>query len=251
LIKNENNSQCTNEHVLFPGTPESDRILLQALEHMRRQTANQLHKMKQEQQFSNVDWNMLNEYLPETLVQEMDAQRSISVHRQFSVLPGFLDNLLPDTYQRSTITNIELKDIPSICETDSVPINLSPDQPNSTLNHIAWPAMGFRPNNKKQNISFRNELTNRFLTALLVDYEKQWYLGMIRRRTLYILIKSVEQAKHQHSLKLHWKLIVEHFRLSKWLHNLMRFDYVNWINKQSNKLLFDHIFLTIELTLGK
>ncbi|CAF3977944.1 unnamed protein product [Rotaria sp. Silwood1] len=86
--------------------------------------------------------------------------------------------------------------------------------------------------------------------TLLVDYEKQWYLGMIRRRTLYILIKSVEKAKHQHSLKLHWKLIVEHFRLSKWLQTLMRLDCVKWINKESNKLLFDHIFLTIELTLA-
>jgi hypothetical protein len=239
-----------NEHVLFPGTPESDRILLQALEHMRKQTANQLYKMKQEKQFSDVDWNMLKEYLPETLIQEMDAQRRTSVHRRFSVLPGF-ENLLPDTYQKSTITNIELKEIPSICETDSIPINLTPDQPNSTLKYLVLPVMGLKSSDKKQNIIFRNELTNRFLTALLVDYEKQWYLGMIRRRTLYILIKSVERAKHQHSLKLHWKLIVEHFRLSKWLHNLMRFDYVNWINKQSNKLLFDHIFLTIELTLGK
>lgn len=240
-----------NEHVLFPGTPESDRILLQALEHMRRQTANQLYKMKQEKQFSDVDWNMLNEYLPEKLVQEMDAQRRTSVHRRFSILPDFLDNLLPDTSQKSTITDIELKEIPSICETDSIPINFTPNQPNSTLKYIVLPVMGLRSNDKKQNTSFRNELTNRFLTALLVDYEKQWYLGMIRRRTLYILIKSVEKAKHRHSLKLHWKLIVEHFRLSKWLQNLMRLDCVKWINKQSNKLLFDHIFLTIELTLGK
>ncbi|CAF4376083.1 unnamed protein product, partial [Rotaria sordida] len=61
----------------------------------------------------------------------------------------------------------------------------------------------FRSNDKKQNINFRNELIIHFLTALLVDYEKQWYLGMIRRRTLYILIKLIEKAKHQHSLKLH------------------------------------------------
>lgn len=246
-----NNYQCMNKHVRFPGTPASDRILLQALENMRRQTANQLHKMKQEKQFSDVDWQMLKEYLPETLVQEMDAQRRTSVHRRFSILPDFYDNLLPDTDKKTTSTNIELKEFPSICETDSIPINFNSDGPNSALKYMIFPVMNLKSNDKKQNISFRNELTNRFLTALLVDYEKQWYLGMIRRRTLYILIKSVEQAKHQHSLKLHWKLMVEHFRLSKWLHNLMRFDYVNWINKQSNKLLFDHIFLTIELTLGK
>jgi hypothetical protein len=240
-----------NENILFPGTPESERILLQALEHMRKQTANQLHQMKQEKQFSDVDWNMLSEYLPESLVQEMDEQRRTSVHRRFSVLPDFPDDLLRDTYQKSTITDIELKEIPSICETDSVPIKFIPAQQNSTLKHIVWSVMDFRSNDQKQNISFRNELTTRFLTGLLVDYEKQWFLGMIRRRTLYILIESVEKAKHQHSLKLHWKLIVEHFRLSRWLQVLMRFGCVNWMNKQWNKLLFDHIFLTIELTLGK
>jgi len=240
-----------NEHVLFPGTPESDRILLQALEHMRRQTANQLHKMKQEKQFSDVDWNMLNEYLPEKLVQEMDAQRRTSVHQRLSVLPDFADDLLLNSYQKNTITNIALKEAPSICETDSIPIDFIPEEKNSTIKHIVLPVMGLQSNDKQENTHFRNELTIRFLTALLVDYEKQWYLGMIRRRTLYILIKSVEKAKHQHSLEFHWKLIVEHFRLSKWLQNLMRLDCVKWINKQSNKLLFDHIFLTIELTLGK
>ena len=240
-----------NEHIRFLGTPESECILLQALEHMRKQTANQLHKMKQEKEFSDVDWNMLREYLPDTLVQEMDAQRRTSVHRRFSVLPDFPDNVLRDVYRKNTITDIELKEIPSIYETDSVPIKFISDQQNSTIKHIVWSIVDLRSNDKKQNISFRNELTTRFLTALLVDYEKQWYLGMIRRQTLYILIKSVEKAKHQHSLKLHWNLIVEHFQLSKWLQILMRFDCVNWINKQSNKFLFDHIFLTIELTLGK
>jgi hypothetical protein len=29
----------------------------------------QLHKMKKEKQFSDVDWNMLNEYLPAKLVE--------------------------------------------------------------------------------------------------------------------------------------------------------------------------------------
>ncbi|CAF4357842.1 unnamed protein product, partial [Rotaria socialis] len=231
-------------------TPESERILLQALEHMRRQTSKQLHKMKHEKQFSDVDWDMLNEYLPEKLVQEMDAQRRTSVHRRFSLLPDFADDLLLNSYRNNTITHIELKEIPSICEVDIIPIDFIPEENNSTIKHIVLPVMDFRSNDEKENAHFRNELTIRFLTALLVDYEKQWYLGMIRRRTLYILIKSVERAKHQHSLKLHWKLIVEHFRLSKWLQNLRRLDYVKWINNQTNKLLFDHIFLTIELTLA-
>jgi hypothetical protein len=240
-----------NEHILFPGTPETETILVQALDHMRRETANELHKMKQEKQFSDVDWNMLTEYLPEKLVQEMDAKRSTSIHRRFSILPDFPDNVFADVYQKTTITNIELTETPSICEMDSIPINVTPNEQYSTIKHMVWSGINIGLNDKKQNISFRNELTIRFLTALLVDYEKQWFRGMIRRRTLYILIKSVEQAKHQHSLKLHWDLIVEHFRLSKRLQILMRFNCVNCINNQLNKLLFDHIFLTTELTLGK
>ena len=240
-----------NEHILFPGTPETETILVQALEHMRRETANELHKMKQEKQFSDVDWNMLTEYLPETLVQEMDAQRRTSIHRQFSILPDFPDNLLTDVYQKSTIIDVEIPETPSICEMDSIPINFTPNQKYSTLQHMVWSGINIGPNEKKRNTRFRNELTIRFLTALLVDYEKQWYRGMIRRRTLYILIKSVEKAKHQHSLKVHIDLIVEHFRLSKWMQILKRFNCINCINNQWNKLLFDHIFLTTELTLGK
>jgi hypothetical protein len=237
--------------ILFPGTPENEHIMVQALEHMRKQTANQLHKMKQEKQFSDVDWNMLNEYLPEALVQAMDAERKTSVHRRFSILPDFPDHLLADVYPISTITTFQLKETPSICEVDSVPFNFMSNEQNSTLKHLIWPIVDLRSNYDKQDISFRNELTIRFLTALLVDYEKQWFLGMIRRRTLYILIKSVEEAKHQHSLKVHWELIVEHFRLSKWLQILKRFNSVKCIKTQWNKLLFDHIFLTTELTLGK
>ena len=240
-----------NEHAVFSGTPESESILLQALEHMRRQTANQLQQMKQEEQFSDVDWKILNEYLPGKLVEEMDVQRRTSFHRQLSALPDFVDDLLLNSYRKNTTTDIELKEIPSICETDSIPIDFVPEDKYPTLKHMVLSVANIGYNDKKENTHFRNELTTRFLTALLVDYENQWYLGMIRRRTLYILIKSVEKAKHQHSLKVHWRLIVEHFRLSKWLQSLMRFDCVDWINKQSNKLLFDHIFLTIELTLGK
>ncbi|UJR19081.1 hypothetical protein I4U23_022212 [Adineta vaga] len=229
------------------GTPESEQILLQAVEHMRRQTANQLYKMKQEKQFSCVDWHMLDEYLPEKLVQEMDAERRTSVHRRLSVLPDLDPNILLNISQQHSTINTELQQIPSICETDSVPIDITPQEKNPTIKHLVLPLIGFLGNEKKENTRFRNELTNRFLTALLIDYEKQWYRGMIRRRTLYILVKSVEKAKHQHSLKLHWNLIIEHFRLSKWLKTLMQFD---CIKTQSNKFLFDHIFLTIELVLA-
>jgi hypothetical protein len=231
---------------LFLGTLESETVLLRALEHMRKQTVNRLHKMKNEKQYSDVDWNMLNEYLTEKLVKEVDSKRICNVYRRFTVTSDSLSSPSSHFCPKTTITDIELKEIPTIFETDYIPINFI-----SHSHDISNQEIDFQSDNKTENINIRNELIIRFLTALLVDYEKQWYLGMIRRRTLYILIKSVEKAKHQHSIKLHWKLILENFRLSKWLINLMRFDYVNWINEQFNKLLFDHIFLTIELTLGK
>jgi hypothetical protein len=74
---------------------------------------------------------------------------------------------------------------------------------------------------------------------------------MIRRKTLNILIKSVEAAKQKSSLEHHWKLIVQHFRLTIFLRILMKINYFNFINQWTNHILFDHIFRTIELTLGK
>ncbi len=201
---------------------------------MQKRTVNRFHKMKNEKQFSDVDWNMLNEYLPENLVKQIDSRRISNVYQRFTSTSDSLSN------PKTTITNIELKEIPSIFETEYIPIK-----------SISNEEIDFQSDDKTQNDNIRNELTIRFLTALSADYEKQWYHGMIRRRTLYILIKSIEKAKHQHSLELHWKLIVENFRSSKWFLNVMRFNYINCINKQFNKLLFDHIFLTIELTLGK
>jgi hypothetical protein len=240
-----------NENIPLSGTLESETVLLQALEHMRKQTVNQLHKMKKEKQFSDVDWNMLNEYLPEKLIQEIDSKPINNVYRRFTVISDSLSSPSSHSRPKTTITDIELKEIPTIFETDYVPINFMSSPQDISQQDVVLPMMDFRSDDKKQNKNIRNELIIRFLTALSADYEKQWYRGMIRRRALYILIKSVEKAKHQHSLKLHWNLIVENFRLSKWLLNLMRFDCVDWINKQFNKLLFDHIFLTIELTLGK
>lgn len=118
-------------------------------------------------------------------------------------------------------------EIPTIYETECVPFHLTPKQQDTSHEDILLPMTGIRSDNRIQNENIRNELIIRFLTALSVDYEKQWYFGMIRRRTLYILIKSVEKAKHQHSLKLHWKLIIRNFRLSRFLLLLMKFDYVD------------------------
>jgi hypothetical protein len=217
---------------------------------MNKQTANQLSKMKQEEQFADVDQEMLLEYLPKKFVEQMDEQRGTNVSRQLSTLPDSQPNSPSRVDRQRALTSTELKQLPSICETYSPPIHSTAQEPNSTLNHISCIIEDFQPNNERQNISFRNALTDRILTAMLVAYEKQWSFGMIRRPTLYILIKSIEQAKHQHSLELHWKLIIEQFQLSKWLQILMLFDHVNWIKKQLDELLFDHIFLTVESMLG-
>jgi hypothetical protein len=183
--------------LIILGTKESQIVLSQALEYMRRHTSSQLLSMKQDENFSEVDWKMLVEYLPKKLLEEFDEERNPVVSTENDAI-------------------VSLNDTGDKC---------------------------------RQNI--RNELVIRFLTAMSIDYEKQWYLGMIRRRTLDILIKSVEQAKQKCSFQLHWQLLVKHFRLSFFLFNLLRFDYFDFINKLTNNLLFNHIFLTIELTLGK
>ncbi|CAM4798628.1 unnamed protein product [Rotaria magnacalcarata] len=95
----------------------------------------------------------------------------------------------------------------------------------------------------------RNEIIKRILAAMPVDYEKQWYLGMIRRRTLKILIETVEEAKANLSLKQHGHLLVRRFCMPLWLQCLVKFDKLNCVNRLTEKLLFDHLILTIELAL--
>lgn len=230
VIKDNDQNSC------FVGTPESETILLQALEHMRKRTSNRLRTVRKEKQFCDVDWNILNKYLPEKLIEEIDSQQISNISRQFSLTSD------ASSYPRTTTTDVGLKEIPSILETDYVRMNVT-SNPSVRFNQES------DHNESKKNL--QNELTIRLLTALSADYEKQWYRGMLRRRTLYILIKSVEKAKQQHSLNLHWTLILDHVNLSKWLLTLMRFNGANCIEKHSNKLLFDHIFLTIELVLGE
>ena len=224
------------ENLCFSGTPESEMILLQALEHLRERTRNRLQNARKEKQFCDVDWNMLNEYLPEKLIEEIDTQEMSNICRQLSLTAD------SHSYPTTSITDLDLNEIPSILETDYIRLSSTSNSP-TIINQES--------DHDKLNKDFENKLTLRFLTALSADYEKQWYRGTLRRRTLYILIKSVEQAKHHHSLNLHWKSILDHFYLSKWLDTLMRFDNADWIRKHSTKLLFDHIFLTIELALGE
>ena len=180
---------------------------------MRRHTSSQLLAMKEDEKFAEVDWKILSDYLPEKLLEELDKEQNTTVHQQLVTSSNY------SSQPSCTTTNPD--GIISLNDTDD---------------------------EHRQNI--RNELVIRFLTAMSIDYERQWHLGMIRRRTLDILIKSVEQAKQKCSFELHWQLLVEHFRLSFFLLNLIRFNSFNFIHKWTDNLLFNHIFLTIELTLG-
>ena len=216
---------------------------------MRSLTAEQLDKMKQEKQFADVDWDILTEYLPDKLVKEMDARRRTTIHRRLSVFPTRSEVTSPSSIQFIMTTNDNQS--ANIDENASLGDQSFSDQQAILSDNFALPIFDLPPADNQQKQNIRNEIITRFLTALSVDYEKQWYLGMIRRRTLYILIKSVEKAKHQYSLRVHWQSILQQFRWSLFLQYLITFDNIEWINKQVNQLLFDHIFFTIELTLGK
>lgn len=235
--------------MIILGTKESEIVLLQALEHMRRQTSWKLSRMKQDEKFVDVDWKMLNEYLPDKLLEELDEENNTTLHQQLSTT---VDHDLPTTARRHSInTNYELQTIPMVYQTDSLPTTPKTRIKRSRDDDIVLPIIDIRYTDDEHNKNIRNELIIRFLTAMSIDYEKQWYLGMVRRETLNILIKSVEQAKQKCSLQLHWQLIVEHFQLTIFLQFLMKFNYFEFTNQWINRLLFDHIFRTIELTLSK
>ncbi|CAF4396031.1 unnamed protein product, partial [Rotaria magnacalcarata] len=55
---------------LHHGTKESETILLQALEHIRRQTTWKLSTLKRDEKCADVDWKVLNQYLPDKLLEE-------------------------------------------------------------------------------------------------------------------------------------------------------------------------------------
>jgi hypothetical protein len=220
---------------------------------MRRQTSWKLSKMKQDEKFSDVDWKMLNEYLPDKLLEELDEENDTDFYQQLSSEP--YENPLPNTRRssrQSVTTDYKLLEIiPTIYQTDSIPSSPIIRTQTSRNDDVVLPIIDIRNIDDQHNKNIRDALIIRFLTAMSIDYEKQWYLGMIRRKTLNILIKSVEQAKQKCSFKLHWKLILQHFRLTIFLQFLMKFDYFNLLNQWTNHLLFDHIFRTIELTLSK
>ncbi len=238
--------------LIILGTRESEIVLLQALEHMRRQTSWKLSKMKRDEKFADVDWKMLNEFLPDKLLEELDEENDTTLHQQLSTT---VNEDLPMTTRRSSRqslnTNYELQTIPNVYQTDSIPTSPITRTKLPRDEDAILPVIDIRNTDDQHNKNIRNELIIRFLTAMSVDYEKQWYLGMIRRETLDILIKSVEQAKQKCSLQKHWELILKNFRLPIFLQFLMKFNYFSFIDRLINRLLFNHIFRTMELTLSK
>lgn len=226
-------------------------VLLQAFEHMQRETSEQIYKMKHDNEFIDVDWTILNEYLPEKIVQEMDVRRKTSIHQRLSITSRSIHLNSPINRRQSSITNEnQLLEAPTIMEDQYGASGSHIDQNDTTNNDFALPIFDIRIADNQENKTLHYELMTRLLSALSADYENQWFLGMIRRRTLDILTSSIEKAKTHCSVEVHWKSIIEQLRLSLFLRYLMRFDYISWINKEVEKLLFDHIFLTIELVLG-
>jgi hypothetical protein len=189
---------------------------------MRNETSRQIRKMKNDINFSNVNWKILNDYLPEKLLEELDEEHDTNIYRQLSTTSGDPSSLSTSHEVHNPIEEVFV-------------------QPNNTSNL----------NSECHQTNIRNEIIKRFLTAMSVDYEKQWYLGMIRPRTLKILIETVEEAKTKLSLRRHWQLLVERFCMPLQLQCLVKFDKIKWLNRITEKLLFDHLILTIELTLGK
>lgn len=242
------------EHLVL-GNPESEAILLQALEHMRFETVIQINKMKSDKQFSFVDWNMLNEYLPETLVEELDEQIGTSMHRRLSSRLSLVRSELSVINQIQSRNVFSERDVIEMLST--IDIENIPELKNMEYNkqrpfgEFVSPTFDIPLSDLKKYVSTRNEFIERFLLALSYDYKTQWYYGMIRRRTLYVLVESVEKARHQHSLKSHWQSMTRQFRWPLILKLFERFNHYRWIKKRYDQLLFDHIFLIIELTVGK
>ena len=192
---------------------------------MRRHTSTQLIRMKEDEKFVGVDWKMFSEYLPESLLSESQIEANPAVKQPFLAVSEQSSRLSTDQQDLADI------DHPVIIPGSDIHVSLN-DLDDEHIRNV------------------RNELVVRFLTAMSIDYEKQWYLGMIHRRTLDILIKSVEEAKDKCSLQLHWQLLVKHFRLPFLLRHLIRLNHFDCIEKWTDNLLFDHILQTMELTFG-
>lgn len=234
------------------GTPEKEIILLQAFEHLRKETCEQIFIMKREKQFADVDWSMVKEYLPDKLVEELDARRRTSIHGRLSISPmtDTIESII-NPQEASMVNDIELQEV--LTTTDNCSTFHQPDttQQDSSENELGLPTVDLRITDDHDKKKIYNELITRLLTALSATYERQWFLGMIRRRTLDTLIDSVEKAKTRSSVNLHWELVLRQIRFSFFLRCLLRFRCVNWIQKLAEKMIFDHMLYTIEIVLGK
>lgn len=208
--------------------------------------------MKDDVNFANVNWKILHDYLPEKLLEELDNEHDTNIHQRLSTTrrKTLFDHL-------STTNSVSSDQYPNRRYSDQISTDsiFQLDLDSSTDDrHIlqAFVEQGnnieFNPDSYRTNM--RYEIIKRFLTAMAVDYEKQWYLGMIRRRTLKILLETVEEAKTKLSLKRHWQLLVKRFCMPLYLQFLIKFDQIKWLSSITEKLLFDHLILTIELTLG-
>jgi len=209
--------------------------------------------MKQDEKFADVDWKILTEYLPDKLLEELDKEQNTTIRRDLSYHSNlnFSVQIQEISRRQTTTTEGNLKRVPTIYQLESIPSSSALRAKPSLKEPNILPVVNLNNISDKDRDNIREEIITRFLTARSIDYEKQWYLGMIRRRTLDILIKSVEEAKEKYSITIHWELIVKYFRLSNLLIKLLKFERFEIINRWKNKLLFDHIFLTIELTLSE
>ncbi|CAF4112999.1 unnamed protein product [Rotaria sp. Silwood2] len=237
---------------LCVGTPESQSVLLQALKHMRNQTSRQINKMKEDINFANVDWKILNNYLPEKLLEELDEEHDTNIHQKLCAI----SRQTHDDFASESISTYsdQLQDQHFSDQISTNSIHQLDLESFSNDQHIFEPFIqpinSYDLNFECHRTNMRNEMIKRFLTAMSVDYEKQWYLGMIRRRTLKILIETVEEAKAKLSLKRHWELLTKRFCMPLWLQCFIKFDKLKCLNRVTKKLLFNHLILTIELTLA-
>ncbi|CAF1223365.1 unnamed protein product, partial [Didymodactylos carnosus] len=252
---------------LHKGTKESQAILIQALEHMKLATSKQLIRMKDDVKFKDVDWNLLQQYLPEKLLEELDEEQDTDIHRQLTQTVStnndqqetsqninFQTSFTPSIYQINLSTDLNTNENKS-SNNRQVGSNLTHKQGSTSVRRLSvMPIVNTVVRDQQESKhckNIRDEMIIRLLTAMSIDYEKQWYLGMLRRKTLDILIKSVEQAKQKCSLELHWKLITEKFKMSIFLQYLLKLDQFSIINKFTSKQIFEHLTLITELTLGK
>lgn len=220
---------------------------------MKSQTSGQIKKMKDDINFANVNWKVLYDYLPEILIEETDDEHNKNVHPQITLNSRQISfDPIPKSLSASSnqLNNDQYSDIISTNSIFQLDLEIA-SKDRYLLEPFVQPRSTTDLNTDDYQINMRNEIIKRFLTAMAVDYEKQWYLGMIRRRTLKVLIETVEQAKTKISLKLHWQLLVGHFHMPLWLKCLIKFDKIAWLNRRTEKSLFEHLILTIELALGE